>query len=276
MGKLHKGAEPDTFTVAVMILHDWQCGKIPYFVPPPVAEGPVAAPVDEVSGLQPEQEISDIGVAAGFFDEEDMKPPVPSEGDALIVTTEPEDISPFLSFDEVAAAQSGGNDIEGPDHKLAKAEETKSSPKASLVESTQEVQTDTESRIGFIKAKKFEGSKEGYVFQQGNIGLGYYLDNKPEVNRSTIERMKVKIGKKMSKGQITVAEKKKKTREKRAATESALNQNVAAADAASSKYGKKQVKEKRMTTQKQMKEGTYYDTINTKGRKRSKKAPMEE
>uniref|UniRef100_A0A7S4MAL0 Nucleolar GTP-binding protein 2 n=1 Tax=Vannella robusta TaxID=1487602 RepID=A0A7S4MAL0_9EUKA len=34
-GKLLKGAEPDTATVAKMILHDWQRGKIPYFICPP-------------------------------------------------------------------------------------------------------------------------------------------------------------------------------------------------------------------------------------------------
>jgi len=34
-GKLLKGAEPDTATVSKMILHDWQKGKIPYFVCPP-------------------------------------------------------------------------------------------------------------------------------------------------------------------------------------------------------------------------------------------------
>ena len=34
-GKLLKGAEPDTATVAKMILNDWQRGKIPYFCCPP-------------------------------------------------------------------------------------------------------------------------------------------------------------------------------------------------------------------------------------------------
>merc|ERR1712137_441840 len=34
-GKLLKGAEPDVATVAKMMLHDWQRGKIPYFVAPP-------------------------------------------------------------------------------------------------------------------------------------------------------------------------------------------------------------------------------------------------
>lgn len=33
-GKLLKGAEPDTNTVAKMILNDWQRGKLPFYVPP--------------------------------------------------------------------------------------------------------------------------------------------------------------------------------------------------------------------------------------------------
>ncbi|KAK1582408.1 hypothetical protein Q3G72_014654 [Acer saccharum] len=37
-GKLLKGGEPDLTTAAKMILHDWQRGKIPFFVPPPKLE----------------------------------------------------------------------------------------------------------------------------------------------------------------------------------------------------------------------------------------------
>ncbi|XP_042374654.1 nuclear/nucleolar GTPase 2-like [Zingiber officinale] len=38
-GKLLKGGEADLMTVSKMILHDWQRGKIPFFVPPPKQEG---------------------------------------------------------------------------------------------------------------------------------------------------------------------------------------------------------------------------------------------
>ncbi|XP_065044772.1 nuclear/nucleolar GTPase 2-like [Musa acuminata AAA Group] len=38
-GKLLKGGEPDLMTAAKMILHDWQRGKIPFFVPPPQQVG---------------------------------------------------------------------------------------------------------------------------------------------------------------------------------------------------------------------------------------------
>ncbi|MBD4021943.1 hypothetical protein GUI04_23830, partial [Xanthomonas citri pv. citri] len=34
-GKLLRGGEPDLTTAAKMVLHDWQRGKIPFFVPPP-------------------------------------------------------------------------------------------------------------------------------------------------------------------------------------------------------------------------------------------------
>jgi nuclear GTP-binding protein len=33
-----QGGEPDLTTVAKMVLHDWQRGKIPFFVPPPQHE----------------------------------------------------------------------------------------------------------------------------------------------------------------------------------------------------------------------------------------------
>ncbi|PIA45543.1 hypothetical protein AQUCO_01600024v1 [Aquilegia coerulea] len=37
-GKLLKGGEPDLKTAAKMVLHDWQRGRIPFFVPPPEQE----------------------------------------------------------------------------------------------------------------------------------------------------------------------------------------------------------------------------------------------
>ncbi|KAI5662611.1 hypothetical protein M9H77_21934 [Catharanthus roseus] len=37
-GKLLRGGEPDLMTAAKMVLHDWQRGKIPFFVPPPKEE----------------------------------------------------------------------------------------------------------------------------------------------------------------------------------------------------------------------------------------------
>ncbi|CAA0808494.1 Nuclear/nucleolar GTPase 2 [Striga hermonthica] len=42
-GKLLKGGEPDYMTAAKTILHDWQRGKIPFFVPPPKHEDSIIA-----------------------------------------------------------------------------------------------------------------------------------------------------------------------------------------------------------------------------------------
>ncbi|KAH9298944.1 hypothetical protein KI387_030626 [Taxus chinensis] len=46
-GKLLKGGEPDLMTAAKMVLHDWQRGRIPFFVPPPEVEDGQA---NELSG----------------------------------------------------------------------------------------------------------------------------------------------------------------------------------------------------------------------------------
>ncbi|KAK9088423.1 hypothetical protein Scep_027505 [Stephania cephalantha] len=51
-GKLLKGGEPDLMTAAKMILHDWQRGRIPFFVPPPQENESVDEPstYDAVEG----------------------------------------------------------------------------------------------------------------------------------------------------------------------------------------------------------------------------------
>ena len=39
----------------------------------------------------------------------------------------------------------------------------------------------------FVAAKKFKGAKKGYIFQMGSKGLGYYMDEKPVVNKMQLE-----------------------------------------------------------------------------------------
>ncbi|VVA94072.1 unnamed protein product [Arabis nemorensis] len=55
-GKLLKGGEPDLMTGAKMILHDWQRGRIPFFVPPPkLDDKPAEAEAETtVPGIDPE------------------------------------------------------------------------------------------------------------------------------------------------------------------------------------------------------------------------------
>ena len=44
-------------------------------------------------------------------------------------------------------------------------------------------------RIPFHPAEIFRGSKKGYVFQQGEQGLGYYLDSRPKVDSRYLREM---------------------------------------------------------------------------------------
>ncbi|TYK01950.1 nuclear/nucleolar GTPase 2 [Cucumis melo var. makuwa] len=57
-GKLLRGGEPDLTTAAKMVLHDWQRGKLPFFVPPPRVEDESEEPnygVDDDSGVDSNQ-----------------------------------------------------------------------------------------------------------------------------------------------------------------------------------------------------------------------------
>ena len=47
-----------------------------------------------------------------------------------------------------------------------------------------------EGEPAFIKARKFNGAKKGYVFKKGNTGLGYYRDVLPVVDKAWLASLK--------------------------------------------------------------------------------------
>ena len=94
MGRLLKGGEPDIRTMALMVLHDWQCGKIPYYARPPdrreeeAKEGEdKGASLDGLKSGESDQkqtdlalenaqdDLADIQPADGFFNKEDLTDP---------------------------------------------------------------------------------------------------------------------------------------------------------------------------------------------------------
>jgi ribosome biogenesis protein UTP30 len=81
---------------------------------------------------------------------------------------------------------------ESPKKKQRK-EEKKSTTKA-----TQDDKKNNETdKQNFIAAKKFKGSKKGYVFRMGRQGVGYYEDKKPVVDTDAMEAI-LRIGKNQS------------------------------------------------------------------------------
>ncbi|GAB4854028.1 Nuclear/nucleolar GTPase 2 [Ancistrocladus abbreviatus] len=92
-GKLLKGGEPDMMTAAKMVLHDWQRGKIPFFVPPPrqdddtSEEQNVDPPEEDAGGetnksssamkaiadVVSSQQLKDVPVQSNLFSENDLK-----------------------------------------------------------------------------------------------------------------------------------------------------------------------------------------------------------
>ena len=115
-GRLLKGGEPDVHTCALMVLHDWQRGKIPYFDPPPKRDHPqgkkVGVSLDEdedegeVSALQPSQKMAELPEKDGFFDKADQAAPQGHEIDM-----------------EVDAAAESGKDAVDPSAAAADEEE---------------------------------------------------------------------------------------------------------------------------------------------------------
>lgn len=63
-GKLLKGGEPDLMTAGKMVLHDWQRGKIPFFVHPPKQEDSTGEP--SLSSLEQDTVVDDNQASAAF------------------------------------------------------------------------------------------------------------------------------------------------------------------------------------------------------------------
>lgn len=71
--------------------------------------------------------------------------------------------------------------VETPEKVVPKSEPKRSTRSAKKVAEVKEDVTNEASP--FIKAKKFSGSKKGYVFKKGETGIGYYVDVKPVVDK---------------------------------------------------------------------------------------------
>lgn len=91
MNCLFQGGEPDLMTAAKMVLHDWQRGRIPFFVPPPrqdesseepsvcgidteaVADNQAAAAFKAIATVMSSQQLKSVPVQRDLFSEEELK-----------------------------------------------------------------------------------------------------------------------------------------------------------------------------------------------------------
>ena len=70
--------------------------------------------------------------------------------------------------------------------KSPKQKKRRTSSEGSSKEEMKQKNDDDEMKV-FIAAKKFKGSKKGYVFKKGQQGLGYYVDVKPKVDQMKLD-----------------------------------------------------------------------------------------
>eukprot|EP00730_Choanoeca_flexa_P009642 TRINITY_DN12730_c0_g1_i1.p1 TRINITY_DN12730_c0_g1~~TRINITY_DN12730_c0_g1_i1.p1 ORF type:complete len:702 (+),score=229.28 TRINITY_DN12730_c0_g1_i1:73-2178(+) len=110
-GKLLKGGEPDVPTVAKMVLHDWQRGKIPYFVPPPSLSKDSKPVKTNFMGV--EQKLHTINVAQDF-DADDVEMATAEQDEGATVAASSADAAAKTAVDDgsaVAAADDDEDDI---------------------------------------------------------------------------------------------------------------------------------------------------------------------
>lgn len=137
-------------------------------------------------------------------DEEDASPPKKQKKLATPKNSAKKDATPKISAKKSEAApsakrtKSDENKVESSKKKAKKEkpETPKSSkkekpetPKSSKKEKSKEATTPKESE-DFIAARKFKGSKKGFVFKKDKKGLGYYVDTPPEVDEMMMDALR--------------------------------------------------------------------------------------
>jgi nuclear GTP-binding protein len=106
-GRLLKGAEPDTESVARKMIMDLFRGRIPYFILPPMDNWTAERPVrmGAAAGLEPSQKFGTIAVRLGFLDEDAQAPEGLEASDDAVATAS---AVPETSVDDAEESVSEG------------------------------------------------------------------------------------------------------------------------------------------------------------------------
>ncbi|KAL5571477.1 hypothetical protein UlMin_021074 [Ulmus minor] len=138
-GKLLRGGEPDLMTAAKMVLHDWQRGRIPFFIPPPKQEDeastePIVNGIDAdatedsnkasaafkaIANVISSQQQMNVPVQRDLFSETELK----GETAEQLPTSENESEQLSDSDDESADEEKASEQLSDSDDELAGEEE---------------------------------------------------------------------------------------------------------------------------------------------------------
>jgi nuclear GTP-binding protein len=188
-GKLMKGGEPDTQTVAKMLLNDWQRGKIPWFQAPPFDdEGKDGKPekdakdakADAVAGEAPAGDAVPVPVPKQSFQkmgqihEYDEADSVAPAGQEVEGDEEGEDDDDIVNWDDVYENEDDEAEPIQPD--TAALDETSRDAEIQRKKAAQLPEEPAAFTGAFVECKKFAGARAGYVFKNDAEGVGYYKD----------------------------------------------------------------------------------------------------
>ncbi|XP_061101496.1 nucleolar GTP-binding protein 2 isoform X1 [Conger conger] len=208
MGKLLKGGEPDLPTVSKMVLNDWQRGRIPFFVKPPITETdeerrvrlaalPGATQEQEVSpaqeegvepvpeGAEPDAQTSQQGaepvqkIQVSFHQNFGRINVVPEFTDEDLVPVEVSDISDLSDEEEEEEEEEEGGEKEEEEQKVEQAGDSAPAPADSR--SSREVVRALDEKIA--KYKQFLSRAQSKRFSAIRIPKELSATMRPPVER---------------------------------------------------------------------------------------------
>ena len=275
LGRLHKKAEADVRTVALMVLHDWQMGKLPYFSRPPVSPDHDAFVADQekkkLSKLVA-QDLSELpNGQKDFFNDEDMQEPaLPSAGevqeDGAAVETEDED-----EEDEAEAVQelSWEQLTEGQDEDAAVA----AAPASKASKASKALKAEKTAKVSDEADPSPPKKKKKVTKKAAAAAAAAAVDETVATAKGKKKKSKAALASDGSAASAVSAVSAVKKSVKKAKKAKAVPVVEDDDSDDGSKY-KKKAKEPRMSTNKGKTAAgkKYYNEVNTKNRKR-KKAP---
>jgi len=282
LGRLLKGAEPDIRAVAVIILHDWQTGKIPYYtVPPNRTDEPPAADAegaaDGVAEASAADDEAEDGVAAVAATGEASAAAAAPALDSLVMQQTIEDAPQQKEFfDQVDMVP-----VDGPAAVLAPPGAGETDGEAAPADEEYDISWDD-----LFGAQATSATGKGATETPAAAAADPPADGKRKRKKAPAAAADIdapvpskskNVGGQAKALRAAKRRKRAEKAAKRADEEAAEAAAAAAAEAedTGSKY-KKQIKEPRMTTNKKKVGTHYYATANVKGRKRRPQKPAAE
>eukprot|EP01116_Phalansterium_solitarium_P019542 TRINITY_DN54_c0_g1_i1.p1 TRINITY_DN54_c0_g1~~TRINITY_DN54_c0_g1_i1.p1 ORF type:complete len:696 (+),score=280.18 TRINITY_DN54_c0_g1_i1:83-2170(+) len=265
-GRLLKGGEPDLNTVAKVVLHDWQRGKIPYFVCPPFDADAPEDKKPKADGVPAVKQIfGKIEVAPGFGDE--SAPAGSALSTSTSVDSTPALPDEVIDWDEVYKSVKGDADLDAADETLSSGATPGPSP---LKRKREDDDVDGEAEADVSPAAPVKAEDDDVVEVKTEDVSDPESDDQDE---DSSEEEEQPVARKRTKGRPAESQRKQKPAKsiKSEPRHQLIGPATVTVDSDDDDVPKGPRKAPRMTTNKRKFGSNYYEGANVKNRNRNRK-----